>query len=96
MASSLRTPDSPPKLGRTPSYIHFTPRRAMASFENLVALANYEEHLREARRVVWRDRGETPVELGDLRECLEHACRGGLSPLFFLLLSGCSVDNEGS
>ena len=31
MASSLRTPDSPPKLGRNPSYIHFTPRRAMAS-----------------------------------------------------------------
>ena len=78
MASSLRTPDSPPKLGRQPSYIHFTPRRAMASFENLVVLANYEEHLREARKVVWRDRGEPPVELQDLGECFEHACRGGL------------------
>ena len=50
----------------------------MASFENLVVLANYEEHLREARRVVWRDRGEKPVELQDLGECVEHACRGGI------------------
>nr|VWP01858.1 N/A [Ganoderma boninense] len=78
MASSIHTPDTPPKLGREPSYIHFTPRRAMASFENLVVLANYEEHLREARRVVWRDRGEKPVELQDLGECVEHACRGGI------------------
>ena len=91
MASSLRTPDSPPKLGRQPSYIHFTPRRAMASFENLVALANYEEHLREARRVVWRDRGEKPVEVGDLRDCLEHACKGGLSACFPLNLHACWV-----
>ena len=50
----------------------------MASFENLVVLANYEEHLREARNVVWRDRGEPPVELQDLGECFEHVCRGGL------------------
>ncbi|KAI0638621.1 hypothetical protein C8Q77DRAFT_1091963 [Trametes polyzona] len=90
MASSLRTPDSPPHLGRAPSYIHFTPRRAMASFENLVALANYEEHLREARKVVWRDRGEKPVEVLDLGECLEHACRGGLraGTLAFAIRSG--------
>ncbi|KAI0355445.1 hypothetical protein OH77DRAFT_1403225 [Trametes cingulata] len=90
MASSLRTPDSPPHLGRAPSYIHFTPRRAMASFENLVVLANYEEHLREARKVVWRDRGEKPVELADLGECFEHACRGGLraGTLAFAIRSG--------
>ena len=85
MASSLHTPDSPPKLGRQPSYIHFTPRRAMASFENLVVLANYEEHLREARKVVWRDRGEKPVEVQDLGECVEHACRGGLRTPSFLI-----------
>ncbi|OJT15479.1 hypothetical protein TRAPUB_7350 [Trametes pubescens] len=90
MASSLRTPDSPPHLGRAPSYIHFTPRRAMASFENLVVLANYEEHLREARRVVWRDRGEKPVEVLDLGDCFEHACRGGLraGTLAFAIRSG--------
>ncbi|KAI8989851.1 hypothetical protein BD414DRAFT_536221 [Trametes punicea] len=90
MASSLRTPDSPPRLGRAPSYIHFTPRRAMASFENLVVLANYEEHLREARKVVWRDRGEKPVEVLDLGECFEHACRGGLraGSLAFAIRSG--------
>ncbi|RDX55387.1 hypothetical protein OH76DRAFT_1396775 [Lentinus brumalis] len=90
MASSLRIPDSPPTLGRQPSYIHFTPRRAMASFENLVVLANYEEHLREARKVVWRDRGEPPVEIRDLGECFEHACRGGLrsGTIAFALRSG--------
>ncbi|KAI0722482.1 hypothetical protein C8Q76DRAFT_615216 [Earliella scabrosa] len=90
MASSLHTPDSPPKLGRAPSYIHFTPRRAMNSFENLVVLANYEEHLREARRVVWRDRGERPVEVRDLGECLEHASRGALraGALAFAIRSG--------
>ncbi|TBU28745.1 hypothetical protein BD311DRAFT_757898 [Dichomitus squalens] len=93
MASSLHTPDSPPQLGRQPSYIHFTPRRAMASFENLVVLANYEEHLREARKVVWRDRGEKPVEVLDLGECVEHACRGGLraGSLAFAIRSGVNL-----
>ncbi|EMD40278.1 hypothetical protein CERSUDRAFT_79950 [Gelatoporia subvermispora B] len=71
-------PPSPPDMSRSPSYIQFTPRRAMASFENLVALANYEEALREARKIVWRGRGEKPVEVQDLWECLEHASRGGL------------------
>jgi len=74
---------SPPKaaisMSRTPSYIQFTPRRAMASFENLVALANHQERLREARKIVWRKRGEPAVELEDLWECMEHAGRGGLS-----------------
>ncbi|RDB20199.1 hypothetical protein Hypma_013067 [Hypsizygus marmoreus] len=66
---------SPP----TPSEgIHFTSRRAMASFDNLVALANHQERLKEARKMVWRDRGEPVAELGTLRECFEHAAIGGL------------------
>ena len=51
----------------------------MPSFENLVALANYEERLKGAKKIVWRDRGELPVEIHDLWECLKHATRGGLS-----------------
>ena len=70
---------TPPPVTRVPSFIQFTPKRAMTSFENLVALANYEERLREARKIVWRDRGEKPIELDDLWECLEHAGRGGWS-----------------
>jgi len=55
------------------------PRRyTIASFDNLVVLANYEERLREARKMVWRDRGEPAVEVHDLWECLEHGVRGGL------------------
>lgn len=55
------------------------PRRyTLASFDNLVVLANYEERLREARKMVWRDRGEPAVEVHDLWECLEHGLRGGL------------------
>ncbi|XP_006456923.1 hypothetical protein AGABI2DRAFT_212139 [Agaricus bisporus var. bisporus H97] len=57
--------------------IHFTPRRAMTSFDNLVALADYQERLKDAKRVVWRDRGQPVVELETLRECFEHAARGG-------------------
>jgi hypothetical protein len=75
-------PSPPPRkaaITRTPSYVQFTPRRAMASFENLVALANHQERLREARKIVWRQRGEPAAELEDLWECMEHAGRGGLS-----------------
>jgi hypothetical protein len=71
----------PARLTRVPSYLEFAqtaPRRAIASFENLVALANYEEHLRDARKMVWRDRGEPAVELYDLAECADHGVRGGL------------------
>ena len=71
----------PPPVERKPSYIQFTPRRSIPSFENLVALANYEERLKGARKIVWRDRGELPVEIHDLWECLKHATRGGLSEL---------------
>ncbi|KAF8549936.1 hypothetical protein OG21DRAFT_1488152 [Imleria badia] len=72
--------DDEPKqpLSRVPSYIRLTPRRAVASFENLVALANHQERLREARKIIWRDRGEPAVELADVWECIEHAGRGGL------------------
>lgn len=59
-------------------YLQFTPKRAMASFENLVALANHQERLKEARKMVWRDRGQPVVDLKDLRACLEHAGRGGI------------------
>jgi hypothetical protein len=50
----------------------------MASFENLVALANHQERLREARRMVWRDKGEPVAELDDYWQCAEHAVRGGV------------------
>ncbi|KAF8885816.1 hypothetical protein BD779DRAFT_1442157 [Infundibulicybe gibba] len=56
------------------------PRRnqsAMASFENLVALANHQERLREARKMVWRDRGEPVAEIDGWRECVVHAASGG-------------------
>lgn len=65
-------------LSRASSYIRFTPRRAVASFENLVALANHQERLKEARKIIWRDRGEPASELADIWECIEHAGRGGL------------------
>jgi hypothetical protein len=65
-------------LSRASSYIRFTPRRAVASFENLVALANHQERLKEARKIIWRDRGEPAAELADIWECIEHAGRGGL------------------
>lgn len=76
---SLAPPETSPDLSRSPSYLEIPRKRAMASFENLVALANYEERLREARKIVWRDRGERPVELQTLRECVEHATKGALS-----------------
>lgn len=72
------TKSKKPPLSRVPSYIRLTPRRAVASFENLVALANHQERIREARKIIWRDRGEPAVELADVWECIEHAGRGGL------------------
>ena len=78
-SESLPQPIYTPPLSRVPSYIQFAPKRAMTSFENLVALANYEERLREARKIVWRDKGERPVELATLWDCLQHGAKGGLS-----------------
>ncbi|KIK11749.1 hypothetical protein PISMIDRAFT_475534 [Pisolithus microcarpus 441] len=91
-------PDSPPEsrphpLSRVPSYMPFAPRRAIESFENLVALANHQERLRDARKIIWRDRGEPAVELEDLWECLEHAGRGGMraGTVAFMLRAGLNV-----
>ena len=57
----------------------FIPRRAMASFENLVALANHQERLKEAKKLVWRDKGQPIVEIETLQECFTHAMSGGFS-----------------
>ena len=83
MTSSV--PLSLPNEGRQaeppsrPSLSELMPRRyTVSSFDNLVVLANYEERLREARRMVWRDRGEPAVEVHDLWECLEHGTSGAL------------------
>lgn len=50
----------------------------MKTLKNLVALANYRETLRDARKMVWRDRGEPTVKLHTIEECLLHAARGGV------------------
>ena len=84
----------PPPVERKPSYIQFTPKRSIPSFENLVALANYEEGLKGARKIVWRDRGELPVEIHDLWECLKHSTRGGLSELKRLASLQASKSND--
>jgi hypothetical protein len=73
-----QSPSSTPNRSSS-GILEFTPKRAMASFENLVALANHQERLKEARKMVWRDKGQPVVDLTDLRACLEHAGRGGLS-----------------
>ncbi|TFK43977.1 hypothetical protein BDQ12DRAFT_623280 [Crucibulum laeve] len=74
------TPGGSNSIPPTPSegIIHFTPKRAMASFDNLVALANHQEKLKGARKMVWRDRGQPVVELDTLETCLAHALSGGL------------------
>ena len=60
----------------------FIPKRAMASFENLVALANHQERLKKAKEIVWRDKGEAIVEIDTLQECLAHAISGGFSEFY--------------
>jgi hypothetical protein len=65
-----------PTLSRTPSYLRMTPSRAVMSFENLVALANDQERLREARKIIWRDRGDPVVHLETVQEVLKHAFLG--------------------
>ncbi|KAH9031452.1 hypothetical protein EDB83DRAFT_2419882 [Lactarius deliciosus] len=93
-------PSSPGAGGQPePSLLDEPPRRPLprrytvASFDNLVVLANYEERLREARRMVWRDRGEPAVEVHDLWECLEHGVGGGLraGTLAFAIRSGVNL-----
>jgi hypothetical protein len=70
---------------RESSYLSFTPRRT--SFDNLIVLANYEERLKDARKVVWRDRGEPAIDVHNLRQCLLHGARGGLRTSSFLVKS---------
>ncbi|TEB23706.1 hypothetical protein FA13DRAFT_1797750 [Coprinellus micaceus] len=80
MPNNSSTPPTPAHE-RNPEYdgpLEFRPKRAMASFENLVAMANYQEALKEARKMVWRDKGQPVVELDTLRQCLEHSVKGGL------------------
>jgi hypothetical protein len=77
MASPGQTPS-----GSSSPFFSYTPKGSKIymgrSFENLVALANHQERLKEARKMVWRDRGEPVTELNDVWECLEHAARGAL------------------
>ncbi|KAJ7314922.1 hypothetical protein DFH08DRAFT_716104 [Mycena albidolilacea] len=51
---------------------------ATVSFENLIALASYQERIKDARKIIWRDRGQPVADLHTLRNCLEHAGIGGL------------------
>ncbi|KAF9226931.1 hypothetical protein BS17DRAFT_776359 [Gyrodon lividus] len=78
LAPDLSPDERPKPPSRVPSYMRFTPRRAVASFENLVALANHQERLKGAQKIIWRDKGEPAVELEDIPECIEHAGRGGM------------------
>jgi len=66
-----------PALLRTPSYLRMAPTRAAMSFENLVALANDQERLRDARKIIWRDRGDPIVHVDSLQEVFKHAAQGG-------------------
>lgn len=50
----------------------------MVSFENLVALANYQERIKGARKILWRDKGQPVADLATLGECVNHAATGGL------------------
>ena len=65
----------------------FILKRAMTSFENLVALANHQERLKEAKKMVWRDKGQPIVEMKTLQECFMHAMSGGFSELYLQFVS---------
>lgn len=87
--SGWRTPASMPPTpsGEDSNGILFTPRRVMMmSFENLVALANHQERLKEARKMVWRDKGQPVVEIDTLGQCLTHAMSGAFRepPFYFI------------
>ncbi|EIN11011.1 hypothetical protein PUNSTDRAFT_100954 [Punctularia strigosozonata HHB-11173 SS5] len=84
---------SRPLNERARSYMEFVPKRAMTSFDNLVALANHQERLREARKVIWRDRGEPIAHIEDIYESFEHAGRGGLraGALAFCIRAGVNL-----
>jgi hypothetical protein len=79
-------PFTPSESREDSNGILFTPRRVMmSSFENLVALANHQERLRDARRMVWRDKGQPVVELDTLQQCLTHAVSGAFRELLYFL-----------
>ncbi|KAI9462039.1 hypothetical protein F5148DRAFT_238704 [Russula earlei] len=88
--SLLSEEGNPPLTTRAQVPSPRPPLRTLSSFDNLVVLVNYEEHLREARKMVWRERGEPAVEIHDLWECLEHGVRGGAraGTLAFAIRSG--------
>ena len=69
-------------------------KRAMASFENLVAMANHQERLKEARKMVWRDRGQPVIELETFEACLAHAMSGGFSKSTYSFNSPYGIDWE--
>lgn len=80
-------------LSRTRSILELSaPTRALKSFDNLVALANDQETLRQtARKLVWRDRGEPVTQLNDLEACLKHAALGGARKSARVVRASCSV-----
>ncbi|KAF8595430.1 hypothetical protein BDV93DRAFT_564404, partial [Ceratobasidium sp. AG-I] len=67
------TPSHTPGTWTPKAPLHLATR----SFENLVALAKDQELRKEARRLVWRDKGEHPTDLETFEECLQHAWKGG-------------------
>lgn len=67
------TPSHSPGTWTPKTPIHIATR----SFENLVALAKDQEFRKEAKKLVWRDKGEHPAELETLEECFNHAWAGG-------------------
>ncbi|KAF8602661.1 hypothetical protein BDV93DRAFT_557422 [Ceratobasidium sp. AG-I] len=83
------TPSHTPGTWTPKAPLHLATR----SFENLVALAKDQELRKEARRLVWRDKGEHPTDLETLEECLQHAWKGGkrAGTLAFGIRSGVNV-----
>ncbi|KAJ7496788.1 hypothetical protein FB451DRAFT_1208789 [Mycena latifolia] len=77
MSSLVRQIDSESVITNKPMD-KISRRQQMVSFENLVALANYQERIKDARKVLWRDKGQPVADLPTLRDCLEHAAMGGL------------------
>ncbi|KAF7318048.1 hypothetical protein HMN09_00312500 [Mycena chlorophos] len=65
----------PPPLKKRP---RLDQQATALSFDNVVSLAIYQqERLKDARQILWREKGQPVVQLNTLRECLEHAVKGG-------------------
>ncbi|ELU45341.1 hypothetical protein AG1IA_00624 [Rhizoctonia solani AG-1 IA] len=83
----------------TPSHTPgtWTPKSiATRSFENLVAFAKDQELRREAKKLVWRDKGENPAELTTIEECFNHAWTGGKREYQCHKNSTRKIDDRGS